>query len=169
MARQTCPPGSGPHVSHAVQPGQNTKEGPYKLFEAVRGMDDRWRCIVGICPAHSGVELVGMGLLHVLDYEARVAQAACDMPLYDRPGSPGSQCRQWPGTVCRSCHPRWAYSPAHRLQSGVGSAPRLVISARHVAYLGVVSVASAVAIDRRGVYGCRVWAGWRLEMFGGMS
>lgn len=77
-----------------MQQQLDNKEGPYKLLEAVRGMDDRWRRIVGICAADRGVELVGLGLLDVLACEAHVSQGGRDMPLCDRLGSPGSQCRQ---------------------------------------------------------------------------
>lgn len=77
-----------------MQQQLDNKEGSYELLEAVRGMDDRWRRIIGICAADRGVELVGLWLLGVLECEAHVSQGGCDMPLRDRLGWPGSQCRQ---------------------------------------------------------------------------
>ena len=45
----------------------------------------------------------------------------------------------------------------------------MVMLERQVAYLCVVGMAGAVAVDGRRVDGGGIWAWWRLEMFGGMS
>lgn len=146
----------------------------YKLLEAVGGMDDGGGSLVGISPAHRGVEPVGMGLEHTLDCLARLqgdagaGAGAGAIPLVARRGSWGSQCRQWRATGGRShsCRRRSGRSPGHRLQSGVGgSAPRVLwVRVHHVAYLGVVGVDGAIAVDGRGVYGSGIWAGGRLQV-----
>jgi hypothetical protein len=43
----------------------HNRHNPYKLLEGVGRVDDRWRGIIGVCPAHGGVEPMGMGLSHV--------------------------------------------------------------------------------------------------------
>jgi hypothetical protein len=147
----------------------HNRHNPYKLFEAVGRMDDRWRGIVGVCPAHGGVELMGTGLLHV-------RLAAC---VKMKPSTP---------YLCLAPLARRAHDivsarrsdVAHPIFAGVvhlrvvfdlwWGQPRMFPTfAQHIVYLSVVGMTRAIAVDGRRVYGSRVRAWWWLEVVGRVS